>query len=88
MDQNLEMYIYNLWKGWGSKLPEVTLDIFDLDGEIRYFVEAEFVTSKLKEIDNMTNMVISVLSELLGKNLQEEKQAPTMLQLLIEQSKK
>jgi adenylate cyclase class IV len=68
-------------------LPEVTLDILTINNKIRYFVEAELVTEHKDEIAEATAKVLDILSQILNKDLTNTPQAPTMLQLLMEEVK-
>jgi adenylate cyclase class IV len=67
-------------------LPEVTLDILTINNKIRYFVEAELVTEHKDEIVEATAKVLDILSQVLNKDLTNVPQAPTMLQLLMEEA--
>jgi adenylate cyclase class IV len=73
-----------IFENTDNSLPEVTIDILNINGNTRYFIEAELVTDQQEKIAESTDSVLNILGQLLEKDLTNEKQAPTMLQLLME----
>jgi adenylate cyclase class IV len=73
-----------IYENIDNTLPEVTIDILNINGKIRHFIEAELVTDQKEKIAESTVSVLNILGLLLETDLTNAKQAPTMLQLLME----
>lgn len=85
-------YILNktrdIYNNLADGMPEITIDILDFgDGKFKYFIEAELVTEDKAKLKEFEIKVLSVLSQVLGRDVKTEKQAPSMLHLLMENIK-